>query len=290
MGRVNQILALTPEEHADFLASHAGSAGIEPASDRLLSEHRANLEAYRVRGWTLSPDAETAGPADQALGQWWAKIVRSPLTALGDVLSTWIFAPLVFFFLLRDTGEIKRGLLKLAPNRLFEPALAILADLDNAVGNYLRGLSLSCCLLGLTITLFFALIGMPFRWAFAIGFFAAMTNLVPYLGSIVALLGGLAYAFFGEDFHSVLPMVETESFAIWVIVAVLLVDLMKNAVYDPLVLGGAVRLHPLVIIIGFMGGTLMFGFVGAILAIPTITVVTVFISSTARHLKAYGLI
>lgn len=149
---------------------------------------------------------------------------------------------------------------------------------------------MSCCFLGLTITLFFVLIGMPLRWAFAIGLFAAMTNVVPYLGSVVALLGGLAYAFFGDDFHSVLPMVESESLAISVIVAVVLADLMKNAVYDPLVLGGAIRLHPLVIIIGFAGGTLMFGLVGAIMAIPTITVFTVFSSSTARHLKAFELI
>jgi predicted PurR-regulated permease PerM len=290
MDHVNQVLALSPDEHAEFMASHATPAVIEPRSEQLLSEHRANLQIHNVRSRTLPPHAGTAGRADQAFGQEWTKFVRSPLTALGDVLSTWIIAPLVFFFLLRDTGEIKRGLLRLIPNRLFEPALAILADLDHAVGDYLRGVSLSCSLLGLTITLFLALIGVPLRWAFAIGLVAAATNVVPYLGSIVALLGGLAYAFFGEDFHPVLPMVEKESLAIWVIVAVGLADLIKNAVYDPLVLGGAVRLHPLVIIIGFVGGTLMFGLVGAILAIPTITVFTVFISSTARHFKAYGVI
>ncbi len=287
MDHINQVLAMTPEEHAEFMASHAGP---EPASDQLLNEHRANLQIHNMRGRTLSPDAGTAGRADQAFGQGWTKFVRTPLTALGDVLSTWIIAPLVFFFLLRDTGEIKRGLLRLVPNRLFEPALAILADLDHAVGDYLRGVSLSCSLLGLTITLFLALIGVPLRWAFAIGLLAAVTNVVPYLGSIVALLAGLAYAFFGEDFHPVLPMVETESLAIWVMVAVGAAELIKNAVYDPLVLGGAVRLHPLMIIIGFVGGTLMFGFVGAILAIPTVTVFTVFISSTTRHLKAYGVI
>ena len=118
---------------------------------------------------------------------------------------------------------------------------------------------------------------------------AAVTNVVPYLGSVVALLAGLAYAFLGEDFHPVLPMVEKESFALWVIGAVALAELLKN-VYEPLVLGGAVRIHPLVIIIGFVGGTLMFGLVGAILAIPTITVLTVLISSSTRHLKAYGLL
>jgi predicted PurR-regulated permease PerM len=290
MDRVNQVLGLTPDEHAQFIASHVGLPGSDPRWDQLLSEHRANSVTRKERGWMLTDDTGTASHGTQGLGPGRSKLVRTPLTVFGELLSTWMIAPLVFLFLLSDTGEIKRGLLRLVPNRLFEPALAILADLDRAVGDYLRGVSLSCSLLGLTIMLFLALIGVPLRWAFAIGLFSALANVIPYLGSLVALLAGLAYAFFGEDIHPVLPMVETESVAIWVIVAVVLAELIKNAVYEPLVLGGAVRLHPLVIIIGFAGGTLMFGLVGAILAVPALTVFTVFSSSTARHLKAYGLI
>jgi hypothetical protein len=41
----------------------------------------------------------------------------------------------------RDTGEIKRGLLRAVPNRLFEPALKVLEDLDRALGDYVRGIS-----------------------------------------------------------------------------------------------------------------------------------------------------
>ncbi len=290
MDQLHQVLALTPEEHAELFESHGGAAGVKSELDALLNEHQANLMTRRLRHQTLSSDTGVAGRAEQSSDQGWTKFMRTPLTALSEVLSSWIIAPLVFFFLLRDTGEIKGGLLTLVPNRLFEPALAILSDLDRAVGNYLRGISLSCSLLGVTITLFLFLIGVPLRWAFAIGLFAGLTNVVPYLGSVVATLAGLGYAFFGDEFSPLLPMVERDSLAVWVVAAVLLADFIKNAVYDPLVLGGAVRLHPLVVIIGFVGGTLMFGFVGAILAIPTIIILTVFISSTARHLKAYRLI
>jgi predicted PurR-regulated permease PerM len=286
MDRIHEMLALTPEEHAEFLASHAKTAGLDPASDRLLSEHRSNVESERRPGRKLPPNPS----AVQVPAPGRTAIMRSPVSTLGDAVSTWICAPLVFFFLLRDTGEVKRGFLGLVPNRFFEPALAILADLDRAVGNYLRGLALSCSLLGVTVMVLFAVIGVPVRWSFAIGFVAAVTNVVPYLGSVVALLGGLAYAFFGEDFQPVLPMLGRDSLALWVVVAVGVADVMKNVVYDPLVLGGAVRLHPLVVIVGFMGGTLMFGVVGAVLAIPTITIFIVFVSSASKHLHAYGVV
>jgi predicted PurR-regulated permease PerM len=104
------------------------------------------------------------------------------------------------------------------------------------------------------------------------------------------LLSGLTYALLAEDTRPLLPMVSNENFAIWVIGAVVLAELLKNVVYEPVVLGGAVNLHPLVVVIGVLGGAILFGPVGMLLAIPSITVVKVFVSSTVRQLKAYGLI
>jgi predicted PurR-regulated permease PerM len=289
MDHADELLALAPAEHAQFVASHTGLAGTKAASDRLVSEHQANLTTRKARGRVLT-DPRARGRVDQTAGQWWATAIQTPLAAVGDLLSTWIIAPLVFLFLLRDTGEIKRSLLRMVPNRLFEPALRVLADLDGAMGNYLRGMFLACALLGVTLALFFALVGVPLRWAITIGLVGGMTNVVPYLGSAIALLAGLSYALFAEDIYPVLPMVNVANLAMWIVVAVACAEIIKNTVYEPLVLGGAVKLHPLVIVIGVVGGSIMFGFAGVLLAIPTMAVCTVFISSTSRHLKAYGLL
>jgi predicted PurR-regulated permease PerM len=216
--------------------------------------------------------------------------LKTPVATLAHFLSTWIIAALTFLFLLRDTGEIKSELLRVVPNRLFEPALRVLADLDHALGNYLRGLFLECISLGLTVGLLLALVGLPLRWAIAIGIFAGATNVVPYLGSAIALAGGLAYAFLAEEIHPIFPMVNTENVAIWVIAAVVLAELIKNVFYEPVVLGGAVKLHPLVVAVGVLGGGILFGVAGVLLAIPAITVFKVLVFSTTRQLKAYGLI
>jgi hypothetical protein len=57
------------------------------------------------------------------------------------------------------------------------------------------------------------------------------------------------------------------------VVGVLLVEPFKNVVLEPLVLGGAAKLHPLIVVIGVLGGGILFGLPGLLLAIPTITVV-----------------
>jgi predicted PurR-regulated permease PerM len=84
--------------------------------------------------------------------------------------------------------------------------------------------------------------------------------------------------------------VTADTFFLWVVAAVALAELLTNVVYEPMILGGAVKLHPLVVVIGLVGGGILFGPAGMFLAIPTITIVRVLVASTAGHLKAYGLV
>ncbi len=288
--RINRVLALTREEESQFLASRPHGLNAPAGSDRLLDYHRENLRTLKARvnaGFVAAGGVETSSMAPTQAP---SPPFKTPLAMIGHILSAWFFAPLVFLYLLRDTGEIKRGLLSVVPNRLFEPALMILADVDRALGDYVRGIFLECVLLGLTVTCLLAIVGVSLRWAIAIGIFTAATNVIPNLGTAAALVGGLAYALLVEEIHPLLPMVNTENFVLWVIAAVLSSELLKNLFYEPLVLGGAVKLHPLMVVIGIVGGGILFDFAGVLLAIPVITVFKVFVSSTGRQLKAYALI
>lgn len=113
----------------------------------------------------------------------------------------------------------------------------------------------------------------PAGWAIAIGIFTGASNVIPYRGFAAAMLGGLAYALLAEDIHPLIPPVTTETFAIWVVG-----------------LGGTVQLHPLAVATGVIGGAMLFGPAGMLLAIPTMTIAKVVVASSVRHLKAYGLV
>ncbi len=287
---INRQLALTPEEQWQFLASRPRGPDAPAGSDRLLDYYRANLKTLKLR--SAAPFAEFGGrrPAPEGPAQVPGPDLKKPLSTLGQILSAWIIAPLVFLFMLIDAGEIKRGVLSAVPNRLFEPALRVLEDLDRALGSYMRGISLECALLGLSMTVLLVIVGVSPRWAIAIGIFTTATNVIPYVGTAVALLGGLAYALLAEEIHPLLSVVDPVNFTIWVIAAVILAEVLKNVFYEPIVLGGAVKLHPLIVVLGVVGGGILFGLAGVLLAVPAITVLKVFVSSTARQLKAYGLI
>src|SRR5262249_39732161 len=161
---------------------------------------------------------------------------------------------------------------RLIPNRLFEPTMAVLDDLDRALGGYVRGLFLECCFLGLTVVVVFALVGIPLRWAIPLRAIAGATNVIPYLGSGIALLAGLSFTLMADRIQPLLPMIQADNVAVWVVLGVLLAEVLKNVVFEPFVLGGAARLHPLVVVIGVLGGGILFGVFGLLLAIPTMTI------------------
>ena len=139
------------------------------------------------------------------------------------------------------------------------------------------------------LTLVFAVVGIPLRWAIPLGLVAGATNVIPYLGSAIALLCGLSFTLLADQIHPLLPGIHGDNVAIWVVLGVLLAEVLKNVVFEPFVLGGAAKLHPLVVVIGVLGGGILFGLAGLLLAIPTMTIVKAFVSSASRQLKAYGL-
>ena len=287
---INRLLALTPEETSQFLALRPHGPDAPSGSDRLLDHYRENLHSLKLRAQAALPKKGGVGAARPVPAETAEPLLKTPLAILGNILSAWFIAPLVFLFLLGDAGEIKRGLLSAVPNPLFEPALRVLEDLDRALGSYMRGIFLECALLGLSVTVLLVLVGVSPRWAIVIGIFTGATNVVPFMGTAVALFGGLAYALLTEEMHPVLPMVNAGNFVFWVVAAVGAAELLKNIFYEPVVLGGAVKLHPLVVVIGIVGGGILFDLAGVLLAIPTITIFKVSILSTARQLKAYGLV
>ena len=288
--RVNRFLALTPEEQERFFSSRPERVRPPLLSDPIHDYHRENLKTLQLRARPdlARPGAEHAAPG--AIAQVPKRAPKTPLAALADALSTWVVAPAVFLFLLRDTGEIKRGFLRVLPNRLFEPALAILADLDRALGGYVRGIFLESSALGVSVALLLTALGVPVNWAILIGLVSAAANPVPYIGSAVALLGGLAYILFANPVHPLLPMIRADNVVLWMVAGVAMIELLKNLVFEPLVLGSTTSIHPLVVLIGVLGGGILFGLVGLLLALPTITILKALVSSTSSQLKAYGLI
>jgi predicted PurR-regulated permease PerM len=290
MDKVNQALDLSPEERDLFLKYAAGYNGRPPIQPRFVDYFWANQKS----GKYVVPEKPVAGAAAATATSPVAPPATQPPaeegTSLESKVSAWMLAPLIFIFLGFDNGQIRRFFISLVPNRYFELSLTIIDRLDDAIGRYLRGTLTECFLVGVALTVGLILLGLPWGIAVAIGVLSGLLNAIPFLGTVIALVIGVGYALIAENIRPLIPGLNPNDLALYVVILVVVVHVLDDVVIQPLVLGSAVNVHPLVVVIAIIGGSLVMGLWGMLFAIPAVVVVKTAVSTFFKELRAYRII
>jgi predicted PurR-regulated permease PerM len=291
MDKVNQALDLSPEERDLFLKYAAGYNGRPPIQPRFVDYFWANQKS----GKYVVPEEPVAGAvAPTATSPAAPPATQPPAaeegTSLESKVSAWMLAPLIFIFLGFDNGQIRRFFISLVPNRYFELSLTVIDRLDDAIGRYLRGTLTECFLVGLALTLGLILLGIPWGIAVAIGVLSGLLNAIPFLGTAMALVIGVGYALIAENIRPLIPGLNPNDLALYVVILVVVVHILDDVVFQPLVLGSAVNVHPLVVVVAIVGGSLIMGLWGMLFAIPAVVAVKTAVSTFFKELRAYRII
>lgn len=187
----------------------------------------------------------------------YVKEIPAFILNLVPALSLLILVPFITFFFLLEGPRMLDTILDLLPSKHVEMALHIVSEMDESLGNYLRGI------LAEATTLFLLALGglllMKLDYAVAIAAVVGVTSLIPYLGSLAGGLTAAIAAFL-------------QYYSIWPVLNVLLFFAGLRFVDDwflqPLILKRAVELHPGVILFSLLCGGELFGIWGLIFAIP----------------------
>jgi predicted PurR-regulated permease PerM len=294
--KVNELLELDPEEGKLFLKYRAtlrressswtatSSTGKSRSEDKFLEYFRENQNTHKYANPEEAPAAAAAATAAVAAP------VEAPAAANNSSLEAWILAPLIFFFLGFDNGQMRRYLIGLVPNRYFELSLTLLDRLDDAIGKYLRGTLTECFLVGLTLCLGLILLGIPVGPAIAISVIAGLVNAIPFLGTLIALAICLSYALVAENIKPLIPGLNADNLPLYVLILVGITHVLDDVVFQPFVLGSAVNIHPLVVVVAIIAGSLIMGLWGMVFAIPTVVVVKTVVETLFKELKDYRMI
>ncbi len=218
---------------------------------------------------------------------------HSLIAAIINVASIWLIMPVVFLFILVDDGRLKKSLISLIPNNYFEMALTALDNVDNAIGNYLRGTFME--VLAVTISFWALLILIGFDWGVSLllALVAGVANILPFFGSVVGLVIIALFALMEGHMGGInplLPFIQPDHLLLWSVLVVLIVQLIDNIYFKPVIYGSAVDLHPLIVFLAAIAGSVMFGFIGLLFAIPVIVILKELYGTIHRELKAYFLI
>ena len=164
-----------------------------------------------------------------------------------------------------DADKLSPRFLKVVPEP-YRPEIAILISrLSGTWRAYFRGQIVLMFTVG-TITLIGnSALGLP--GALSLAVIAGLLELIPNFGPFIAVVPAVIVALLqGSTYWGINNFV----FALMVIGFYILVQQAENNFIVPRVLGGAVKLHPLVIMGGVVIGASVAGIVGALLAAPVI--------------------
>lgn len=180
--------------------------------------------------------------------------------------------PVLLFYQLRDWNNMCRHVKQQLPKH-YRPIIdRIFGDIDTRLGQFIRGQATVMLALGVYYVVGLWLSGL--KLALIIGLGAGLVSFVPYLG----VISGVVVA-------SVAMLAQTGDFTpvLWVLLVFGIGQILEQMVLVPLLMGGALGLHPAWIIFAILAGGQLFGFIGVLLALPCAAAISVLV----RHGLAY---
>ncbi|PKN48162.1 MAG: hypothetical protein CVU59_00030 [Deltaproteobacteria bacterium HGW-Deltaproteobacteria-17] len=188
-------------------------------------------------------------------------------------LATLFLIPFFTFFLLRDFDKLGRVWTRLVPARHHWWMKDLLHDMDGTMSSWLRGQILVMVILGTLYSIGYSWIGITL--SLFIGLLTGFMAFIPYVGAFIGFLLALTMAILdGGGFGPV----------VGVCVVFGGVQILDGFFITPNVLGKSVGLNPALVVAALMTFGILWGFWGALIAVPFAALLAVL---TRHTLKLY---
>jgi predicted PurR-regulated permease PerM len=184
---------------------------------------------------------------------------------------------LLVLFFLASGDQVRRRMMSHATSSAFAKGMVEVADeLQSVVSRYLSLLALINLVQGTVIAVAMAIIGMPVPLVW--GAMAFVAEFFPYLGSatMVILLTLVGLASNGGEHVLLAPLIY------------MAVTTIQNSVVSPVTYGRYLKLSPPAILVSVMVWWLIWGVLGAFLAVPILALLRIVCERQGGKLGALG--
>lgn len=177
--------------------------------------------------------------------------------------------PLLTFYMLMDTENLRHGFMQLFPSNRRADARELVDKIDDVLARYIRGQLAVASIIGVSISVVLQTLGLPY--GVLIGIFAGFINLIPYVGTPLGMVPAFLVAFFMPETGGLFK-------GIVVVVAMWGVFLAEGKIIVPTIVGKSVGLPPLIIIFSLIAGAELLGVPGMLLAVPCAAIARVIVT------------
>lgn len=238
-------------------------------SESLTEYTRDTLQRFHDRGWIDQQPDQIIDDAKGGLLDTAQKMFTSTLDNIAATLTSSVSLFISTFgmvfvaiYLLVDTPRFKNTYLRMWAPAYREDALHLWNTMGFSLSRYLSAQVLSLFIQGMMAFIGLLVLGVPY--ALILGLFQMVTAILPYVGAWIGAIPAVLVAF----------TISWEA-AVATGLLYLAINQLEGNVITPNLQGNAVRVHPILIFIGVIGGSTLFGLMGAVLAVPFIAILRV---------------
>ncbi len=201
--------------------------------------------------------------AQQAMPQVFSVLGQTASIIISIVAS--VITLLYMFFILLDYEYLTENWIKIFPKKARPFWNSLMADVSQALNNYIRGQGLVALTMGILFCIGFTIINFPM--AIGLGILIGIMDLVPYLHTFAliptAFLALLKAADTGQNFWIIL----LSAVAVFIVVQVII-----DMIVTPKIMGTAMGLNPAILLLSLSVWGALLGFIGVIIALPLTTI------------------
>lgn len=188
-------------------------------------------------------------------------LLPSLLASLGSIalptITTIFLLPIMLIYYLLDYETINEKIRSIVPVKHEKNVAELGSRLNQTVGAYLRGQLMLMLAIGAVATIIYKLIGLKYYFVF--GLIVGITNIIPYFGTVLAAAPPLLYSFISAPVGPG-PLL--------VLLVNVVVQFIEGNIFQPIIMGKQLKMHPIVIIVSILFFGTLFGAIGVIFASP----------------------
>ncbi|WP_408956482.1 AI-2E family transporter [Natroniella sp. ANB-PHB2] len=166
-----------------------------------------------------------------------------------------LLIPFLVIYFLKDDQKLAQSLIKITPLKKRPLVKKILRAVDSVFGIYIPSQLLVGLVTGAIMFVGYMIIGMPN--AIGLSIILAVASVIPFLGPAIGVLPAVFIA-----------LTSSLDLVIKVAILMLIVQQFEGNVIRPILQGGKLDIHPVIIIFVILIATLLFGILGALFAVP----------------------
>lgn len=166
-----------------------------------------------------------------------------------------VISPILAFYILYDSHEIKRKFYLIVPGSWRPGIRLFVKDINKVLNGVIRGQITIAVIVGILVSIGLTLLKV--RFALLIGILAGALDVIPYFGAFIGASPAIAIA-----------LLDSPLLAGKVAILFFVIHQLEGSVIGPRILGEQVGLHPITVIFYLLVGGEVGGLAGLLLGVP----------------------